>query len=327
MAFKNLNSIIYYILLIVSSSLAVQHLVIAQNQAGIEENSSSTILTNNTEVPILINTSELHKTDLVENKLETHKITGTTPDFLPVAFLEKGQQVQKAVARVVLPDGKFGTGFLISPSLLITNNHVIGTPDLALKAKFEFNYQKNINNETQNIQTYFASPDFFYSSDKNDLDYTIVKLKNYPGKEFGFIPLLNESGLSELISPDFNPESVSGNKADATILQIIQHPKHRYKEVNLHDCTFASVFEGMKYFRYTCDTEVGSSGSPVFDKHWRLFALHHGHGNSTRDPVTGKLIYLDNEGVSKYSIIEDMMLNNITSKIMKDITDLNDNTL
>jgi V8-like Glu-specific endopeptidase len=227
---------------------------------------------------------------------------------------------------VVLPNGSFGTGFLISPSFFITNNHVIDSRELSLKAKFEFNYQTDINNNTLQAETYFASPDFFYTNDRYDLDYTIIKLKDHPGKKFGYIPLFdNESrptAFSDQLMPmEFSPESVVG-KDNAMILQIIQHPSHRYKEVVLHDCTFSGAFEGLKYFRYTCDTELDSSGSPVFDKYWRLFALHHGHGNVTWDPVAFKEIYLDNEGVSAISIVDDIMAHNMTKEITLDMKNM-----
>lgn len=54
-------------------------------------------------------------------------------DLLPVFFLQQGATVQRAVSRVVLlepvaglPAGSgWGTGSLISPTLFLTNNHVI----------------------------------------------------------------------------------------------------------------------------------------------------------------------------------------------------------
>ena len=58
-------------------------------------------------------------------------------DFLPVWFLERGVDVQRSVARVVLtkphtvrgytfqPGRGWATGFMVSPNLFLTNNHVI----------------------------------------------------------------------------------------------------------------------------------------------------------------------------------------------------------
>ena len=53
-----------------------------------------------------------------------------TSDLLSINFLARGMQAAAAVARlrVRLPDGSgewFGTGFLVAPGLLMTNNHVL----------------------------------------------------------------------------------------------------------------------------------------------------------------------------------------------------------
>ena len=55
-------------------------------------------------------------------------IQGETIDFVDVSFLERGMMAGWSVCRIATRDGQgFGTGFLISPRLLITNNHVIGS--------------------------------------------------------------------------------------------------------------------------------------------------------------------------------------------------------
>jgi len=56
------------------------------------------------------------------------KVWGKTIDFVDVAFLQRGSYAARAVARVVTRDGQgIGTGFMISPTLFLTNNHVIGS--------------------------------------------------------------------------------------------------------------------------------------------------------------------------------------------------------
>ena len=56
-------------------------------------------------------------------------------------------------------------------------------------------------------------------------------------------------------------------------VNIIQHPRGRPKEVALQDNRVVKVDHVVVH--YSCDTEPGSSGSPVFDNQWRLVALHH----------------------------------------------------
>ena len=205
-------------------------------------------------------------------------------EFLPVAFLEEGATIQKAVARVAIPtnDGiKYGTGFLISPSLFITNNHVLDTKEAAAATWFQFNYQVDLNGNPLPVDVFRADPNFFYTNPKSDLDFTILKLtKNsasvYPGDKYGFI---------RLITTPF---------AKDQLCNIIQHPEHRRKEVVLHENRLTDIYE--KVIRYKTDTQAGSSGSPVFDKKWDLIALHHAYGEAYSDTY-GKIIYVNNEGI------------------------------
>ncbi len=54
-----------------------------------------------------------------------------TEDFLGVSYLEAGVGAARAVGRVVIREGGqvagFGTGSLVSPTLLLTNNHVLAS--------------------------------------------------------------------------------------------------------------------------------------------------------------------------------------------------------
>ena len=62
------------------------------------------------------------------------KIVGTE-DFLGVAYLAAGVRAARSVGRVVIrEDGQiagFGTGSLVSPSLFLTNHHVLPSADVA----------------------------------------------------------------------------------------------------------------------------------------------------------------------------------------------------
>ena len=85
---------------------------------------------------------------------------------LPVHFLEEGVVVQKAVARVKLkvansglPAGSgWGTGSLVSPSLLLTNNHVIPT-GRSHKVAAEFNYQFDFGGADSAVRHVRSRPD------------------------------------------------------------------------------------------------------------------------------------------------------------------------
>jgi hypothetical protein len=86
-------------------------------------------------------------------------------------------------------------------------------------------------------------------------------------------------------------------------LNIVQHPDGRPKEIAIHE-NFLEVLLP-NHIRYTSDTEGGSSGSPVFDNRWVLFALHHSAGDQNPDGT-----WKNNEGVRIDKIIADIVNSN-----------------
>lgn len=215
-------------------------------------------------------------------------------NLLPVSFLEQGLERQKAVARIALasphsglPAGSgWGTGFLVAPDLLLTNNHVIESSGFLPKIRIEFNFQNLPDGQSARREVF--SPAFagtFRTSVA--LDYTLIQLQvapdgALPGDRWGRI-LLNPT-----------PQFFGGQR-----LNVIQHPDGREKEVALQDNEITELFENI--VRYEADTEPGSSGSPVFDNFWQLVALHHSAGKLG---PSGK--WLSNQGVRIDRIVADL---------------------
>ena len=55
-------------------------------------------------------------------------MVGPTLDFVGVSFLERGRAAADAVVRIRYRDGRpQGTGAMIAPGIILTNNHVITT--------------------------------------------------------------------------------------------------------------------------------------------------------------------------------------------------------
>jgi endonuclease G len=228
-------------------------------------------------------------------------------DLLPVFFLEQGARTQRSVARVVLtkphtvdghtfpPGTGWATGFMVSPTLFLTNNHVIPDTAFAKKIRIQFNFQLGPDGTEQTSESFNpAIGDVFRTNPA--LDYTLIRLRANqstdgpaaaslvnPGQRWGFVPL--------------NPSPVFRQNQH---FNIIQHPSGRRKEVALQNNEVEKLFQNA--VRYTADTEPGSSGSPVFDNLWQLVALHHSGGD--QDPVSGK--WLNNEGIRIDRIIEDL---------------------
>jgi hypothetical protein len=65
-------------------------------------------------------------------------------------------------------------------------------------------------------------------------------------------------------------------------VNIVQHPSGLPKQIALYHNVVAYADDSR--VQYLTDTEPGSSGSPVFDSHWRVVAIHQG---VTASPLCG----------------------------------------
>jgi endonuclease G len=237
-------------------------------------------------------------------------------------FLSLGAERARAVGRVVTENGRgFGTCFLITPRLLMTNNHVLESERAAARSRVEFDYVRRFDGSLGYTQLFRLLPaDFFITSvarDDLNLDYTIVAVEAVNSQRDrldgrGFIPLV----------------AASGELAVKELANIIQHAGGEPQQVALRD---SQVVESLEHFiRYEADTLPGSSGSPVFNDQWQLVALHHsgvpdevspgvlrlrGGGEwDTRMPLppdeqlrrAASVNWVSNEGVRVSSIIADV---------------------
>jgi len=73
-----------------------------------------------------------------------------------IAFLKRGFEAGRSVGYVEVPNRWTGTGFLISPNLLITNNHVIPDIESATQAIFRFNYQVSFGGAMEIVEDFKA---------------------------------------------------------------------------------------------------------------------------------------------------------------------------
>lgn len=172
------------------------------------------------------------------------------PDFLPAKFLYEGAKRARAVCRIKFAGG-LGTGFLIAPGTIMTNNHVLPSLALASSAIAEFGFEAG-----GSLKRVAIDPDRLYITDEH-LDFTIVGCRTDGIEEIEPIRMLR------------NPATITRYEP----VNIIQHPAGREKEVALHNNKVERVMD--KVIRYRTDTEPGSSGSAVFNNQWELVALHH----------------------------------------------------
>lgn len=223
------------------------------------------------------------------DEMAIERIIGNN-DLFPISYLEAGLKAGKAVCRIEVRDrlGRVlghGTGFLVSPCLLLTNHHVLENEDAALFSLGQFNYELGLDlRERQAVNFRFEPARFFMTDTK--LDFTLVALEEQtsdrkPLSEFGFLPLPRPSGKALI----------------GEYVSIIQHPGGAPKAVTIRENKITDVVDD--YIQYSADTMAGSSGSPVFNDEWIVVALHHA---SVPDPK-GNGEYISNEGIRISSIV------------------------
>ena len=216
---------------------------------------------------------------------------------------------------MIIRDGKnrslgFGTGFLVAPGLLLTNNHVLSSREVAAASQVEFNYQRGLDGRLEPTTVFNLDADrCFVTSPLNELDFTLVAVAETSADghsldAFGYL------GLNAVTAEVLAGECVS----------IIQHPKGDPKQVALRKNEVIKLPDDEdRFLHYQTDTNPGSSGSPVFNDGWEVVALHHSgkpaadnQGNYLTDDGTvwspemglDRIKWIANEGVRGTAIVK-----------------------
>lgn len=215
------------------------------------------------------------------DEISQERILGNS-DLMGIEFLERGIAVGRFVGRVNIRNNigvtvGYGTGFMVSPRLLLTNNHVLNSFQSAKNSMIEFDYQRDRRGVQLPIVAFRLQPEVFFLTNAA-LDYTLVavnptSLNNIPINFYGWNRLIGEEGKILISQP----------------VNIIQHPKGEVKQLVLRENKLIDLLANFAH--YTTDTEPGSSGSPVFSDLWEVVALH--HSGVPRTDSTGNLITKD----------------------------------
>lgn len=202
----------------------------------------------------------------IGGELGQERLTGVSNDLLSIEFFEEGLIAAQSVGKLTVGGISFGTGFLVGNGMLMTNHHVLATPDEASLSQLDMDFEANRIGAAKSVETYELDPERFFITDK-DFDFTIVAVRSTsqngrPISDFGFLPLIAGEGKILIGRP----------------VNLIQHPNGGTKSVVVHDSRFMYLENGGavdRYCWYSSDTEPGSSGSPVFNNRWEVVALHH----------------------------------------------------
>lgn len=186
-------------------------------------------------------------------------------DLFQINFLGRGVRAARSVGRISVfneygtPLGS-GTGFMVAPNLLLTNNHVLSEVGDAKHSHVLFEYEYDEDNRLKVTERFKINGDVFCTSKSHDFTFVSVDSVGSQGSSidhYGALPLIEDPGKA------LKGESVS----------IIQHADGLPKQIAIRNSRV--VGRGRQFIYYITDTEPGSSGSPVVNDQWIPVALHH----------------------------------------------------
>jgi endonuclease G len=188
-------------------------------------------------------------------------IVAGQPTFVDVAFLERGLQRASSVCRLVtrFPAGTgSGTGFRVGRRHLLTNHHVLFHTDdgdaRATAVEAWFDYEDDVDGNAKRITQIRCDPASI-AAEKPD-DWALIEVSEPIPDRYPVLP------ISDAAMPAVDDR-----------VCIIQHPGGGPKQVALQHNLVRAVLPDV--LQYWTDTDLGSSGSPVFDERWSVVGLHH----------------------------------------------------
>lgn len=206
------------------------------------------------------------------------------PNFQDVSVVHRISQSSKAVCRILTGGGRgqssYGTGFMVAPGILITNNHVLPTAESAARTVAQFNYELDLQGRALAPVSFKLLPNRFFLTSPADrapddptsgLDFTLVAVdakgdQDVELSRFGHVSL----------------DGTLGKIIDGENCVVVQHPKGDYKKIVLRDIRMITLTEDVLI--YESDTHPGSSGSMVLGLGTgEVVALHHSAVPRTND--------------------------------------------
>lgn len=188
-------------------------------------------------------------------------IVAGQPTFVDIGFLARGITRSRSVCRLVtrFPAGNgSGTGFRVGQDHLLTNHHVLfdhrnnNAPATMVEAWF--NYEDDEMGSPKEITQIVCDASTVVGEESDD--WALVRVGTLMSDEFPILP------LTDAAVPMINER-----------VYIIQHPAGGPKQIAFqHNLVRAVTHDVLQYWT---DTDLGSSGSPVFDEDWRVVGLHH----------------------------------------------------
>jgi hypothetical protein len=237
----------------------------------------------------------------------------------PLVRLQRELEAIVRVCRVEFSGKGVGTGFLVGPDVVLTNYHVI-EPILKKQVSpgavgLRFDHVMHPDSSIPPGTVYGLADDWqilvsSYSvldlqvKPKTDptpqeLDFAFLRVRGRPGEELVTVPLTNNRVIRGWVRYAEPPHNFEASRA----LSILQHPDGGPLQYGGNTDAFLGANPAGTRIRYSTITSNGSSGSPIFNLHWRCVGLHH----------SGDPLYYDlglkpryNQGIPVARIIEQL---------------------
>lgn len=192
------------------------------------------------------------------------------PALQDVGTMKAALKRTSAVCRVAIPGGRFGSGFLIAPGLVLTNYHVLNLEgreteqqmkENAVQATLRFGFISAGKGQEEKGQVFRLKPDnpILASSPIDQLDFALLSVKD-------------DIRDAEDIEP---VEYSLDAPAIGTTLNMIQHPQGQVMKIALSGNGVTWKSDDARLIQYVTPAAEGSSGSPCFNDEWNLVAIHH----------------------------------------------------
>jgi hypothetical protein len=208
------------------------------------------------------------------------------------------------VLGLVRANQSFGTCILVSPSLVLTCNHVIPSAQVARSCDIVFE---------GDVHFQLANSTPVHSSPIGELDFSLVRVKTGddgapPGRRQGFYAL---------ITSDQNRDSLY---SFALNVNLIHYPRGQTTPAfEVRGKTLKLT--GDRFVAYDGNVEGGSSGAPVFNDSWWIIALHRGKNQADDEPNEFHKIYAK---AVRIDLIIDSIRKNCDRAVLSDLSLLSD---
>lgn len=239
-------------------------------------------------------------------------------------------RLQRQVCRIEIDGKAKGTGFLVGPDRVLTNHHVVArvlngdVSPAQVKVRFDYWHAQPLGQKPSGA-TYPLSgasaaeaiPCWSPPTDDERrgrasatppdgafLDYALLKVGGSPGAAAVNAVASQAKGAAEW-SPEERGWIVASDppsepEADATLF-ILQHPEGGPLSIAWKSPGVIAVNATKTRVTYRNNTSPGSSGSPCFNGHFQIVALH--HSGNLMQPGDAQST-LGNEGIPIKAVVE-----------------------